>query len=116
MPLDAKIKAQTDELASASKAKDAMNSRVTDFELENAGLLSDKAQLERRITQLQEELEKSRSEKDAGDVAVLLQNTEIRELRKKVRRSDGRVGAATGVHGESRGRSRTSGRAQSPYY
>ncbi len=82
--LDAKIKAQTDELASASKAKDAMNSRVTDIEQENAGLLSDKAQLEGRITQLQEELEKSRSEKDAGDVAITLQNTEIRELRKKV--------------------------------
>ncbi len=82
--LDAKIKAQTGELASASKAKDTLNSRVADIERENAGLLSDKAQLEGRITQLQQELEKSRSEKNAGDVAITLQNTEIRELRQKV--------------------------------
>ena len=82
--LDAKIKAQTGELASASKAKDTLNSRVGDVERENAGLLSDKAQLEARITQLQEELEKSRSEKNVGDVAMALQETEIRELRKKV--------------------------------
>ena len=81
--LDAKIKTQTGELASASVAKDSLNSRVADIERENAGLLSDKAQLEGRITQLQEELEKSKTEKNAGDVAMALQDTEIRELRKK---------------------------------
>jgi hypothetical protein len=82
--LDAKIKAQAGELASASKAKDTLNSRVADIERENAGLLSDKAQLEGRITQLQEELEKYSSEKNTGDVAMALQETEIRELRKQV--------------------------------
>ena len=82
--LDAKIKAQTGELSSTSKAKDTLNSHVADIERENAGLLSDKSQLESRITQLQEELEKSRSEKNAGDVAMALQDTEIRELRQKV--------------------------------
>jgi hypothetical protein len=82
--LDAKINAQTVELASASKAKDTLNSRVADMEQKNAGLLSDKAQLEGRITQLQEELEKSKSEKNTGEVALALQETEIRELRKKV--------------------------------
>jgi hypothetical protein len=82
--LDAKIKAQISELASASKAEDTLNSRVGDIERENAGLLSDKAQLEARISQIQEELEKSKSEKNAGDVAITLQDTEIRELRKKV--------------------------------
>ncbi|MGA2964307.1 MAG: hypothetical protein ABSD96_21815 [Candidatus Korobacteraceae bacterium] len=82
--LDAKIKAQTGELESASKAKDTLNSRVADIERENAGFLSDKAQLEGRITQLQEDLEKSRSEKNAGDVAMALQETEVRDLRKKV--------------------------------
>jgi hypothetical protein len=82
--LDAKITAQTDELASASKAKDTLNSRVADIEQKNAGLLSDKAQLEGRITQIQEELEKSKSEKNTGEVALALQETEIRELRKKV--------------------------------
>ncbi len=82
--LDAKIKAQTGELASASKAKDTLNSRVGDIERENAGLLSEKAQLEGRIAQLQEDLEKSRSEKNVGDVAMALQETELRELREKV--------------------------------
>ena len=46
--------------------------------------LRQKPSLRARITQLQEELEKSKSEKNAGDVAMALQNTEIRELRKKV--------------------------------
>jgi hypothetical protein len=82
--LDAKIKAQTGELESASKAKDTLNSHVSDIERENAGLLSDKAQLEGRINQLQEELEKAKTEKNAGDVAMVLQDTEIRELQKKV--------------------------------
>jgi len=82
--LDAKIKAQTGDLASASKAKDTLNSRVGDIERENAALLSDKAKLDGRISQLQEDLEKSQSEKNAGDVAVALQDTEIRDLRKKV--------------------------------
>jgi len=82
--VDAKIRVQTSELTSVTKAKDTLNSRVADIERENAGLLADKAQLEARITQLQEEFEKSRSEKNAGDVAMALQDTEIRELRKKV--------------------------------
>ena len=82
--LDTKIKAQTGELASTSRANDTLNSRVVEIEQENTSLLSDKAQLEARITQIQEELDKSRSEKNAGEVAIALQNTEIRELRQKV--------------------------------
>ncbi|MGD1079658.1 MAG: hypothetical protein ABR881_15150 [Candidatus Sulfotelmatobacter sp.] len=82
--LDAKIKAQAGELASASKAKDTLNSRVADVERENAALLSDRAQHESRIKQLEAELEKSGSEKNASDVALALQATELRELRKKV--------------------------------
>jgi len=41
-------------------------------------------QLENRISQLQEEREKSKSEKNAGDVAMILQDTEIRDLRKRI--------------------------------
>jgi hypothetical protein len=82
--LDAKIKARTGELASASKAKDTLNSRVADIERENTGLLFEKTQLEGRITQLQEELEKSKSDKNANDVAMAFQETEIRDLRKQV--------------------------------
>jgi len=40
--LDAKIKAQVGELASASKAEDTLNSHVADVERENAALLSDR--------------------------------------------------------------------------
>ena len=82
--LDVKIKAQAGELASASKAKDTLNSRVADVERENAALLSDRAQHESRIKQLEAELEKSGSEKNASDVALALQETELRELQKKV--------------------------------
>jgi hypothetical protein len=82
--LDAKIKALADQLASATKAKDTLNSRVADVERENAALLSDKTQHESRIKQLEAELEKSGSEKNASDVALALQATELRELRKKV--------------------------------
>jgi hypothetical protein len=82
--LDAKIKSQAGELASATKAKDTLNSRVADIERENAALLSDRTQHESRIRQLEAELEKSGSEKNASDVALALQATELRELRKKV--------------------------------
>jgi hypothetical protein len=82
--LDAKIKAQASKLASASKAKDTLNSRVADVERENATLLSDRTQHDSRIKQLEAELEKSGSEKNASDVALALQATELRELRKKV--------------------------------
>lgn len=82
--LDSKIKAQAGELASATKAKDTLNSRVADVERENAALLSDRTQHESRIKQLEAELEKSGSEKNASDVALALQAIELRELRKKV--------------------------------
>jgi hypothetical protein len=82
--LDVRIRAQYSELESASNAKDTLNSRVADVERENTGLLSDRVHLEARMNQLQEEFEKSRSEKNAGDVAMALQETEIRDLRKQV--------------------------------
>lgn len=82
--LNARIRAQAGELASVSQAKDSLNSRVADVERENATLLSDRTQHESRIKQLEAELEKSGSEKNASDVALALEETELRELRKEV--------------------------------
>jgi hypothetical protein len=82
--LDAKIKAQAGELGSASKVKDTLNSRVADVEREIAALLSDRTQHESRIKQLEAELEKSGSEKDASDVALALKELELHDFRKQV--------------------------------
>ena len=68
----------------SNKAKDTLNSRVAEVEQENAVFRSERAQHEARIAQLQAELEKSGSEKNASDVALALQETELRELRKQV--------------------------------
>jgi hypothetical protein len=80
----ATISAQHDELEALSKVKDSLNSRLSEAEQQNAGFRSEKADWEARATQLQAELEKSRADKGTSDVALTLQETELRELRKKV--------------------------------
>jgi hypothetical protein len=82
--LAATIKTQRDELEALGKVKDSLNSRLTKAEQQNANFRSEKAGWEARATQLQAELEKSRSDKGTSDVALNLQETELRELRKKV--------------------------------
>jgi len=78
------IRAQRDELEALSKVKDTLNSQLIEAEQQNAGLHSEKAEWQSRTSQLQTELEKSRSDKGMSDVALTLQETELRELRKKV--------------------------------
>jgi hypothetical protein len=82
--LDAKIKAQASELESESRTKDALNSHLADAERETAAFRSERAQLQGRISQLEAGLEKSGAEQNASEVALALQGTEIRDLRKKV--------------------------------
>lgn len=82
--LDAKIKAQSSALASVNKNKDALSSQLADAEQENAAFRAQKAQQEAHIAQLEAELEKSKSDKNASDVVSALQETELRELRNKV--------------------------------
>lgn len=82
--LAATIRAQRDELEALSKAKDSLNSRLVEAEQQNASFRSEKADWEARATQLQAELEKSRADKGTSDVTLTLQETELRELRKKV--------------------------------
>jgi hypothetical protein len=78
------IRAQRDELETLGKVKDSLNSRLIEVEQQNASFRSEKAEWEGRATQLQAELEKSRADKDTSYVALTLQETELRELRKKV--------------------------------
>jgi len=82
--LAATIRAQRDELEALSKVKDSLNSRLIEAEQQSASSRSEKAESEARATQLQAELEKSRTDKGTTDVALTLQETELRELRKKV--------------------------------
>ena len=82
--LAATIRAQRDELEALGKVKDSLNSQLIEAQQQNAGLHSEKAEWQTRTSQLQAELEKSRSDKGTSDFALTLQETELRELRKKV--------------------------------
>ena len=78
------IREQRDELEALSKVKDTLNSQLIDAEQQNASFRSEKPGWEARATQLQAELEKSHADKGTSDVALTLQESELRELRKKV--------------------------------
>jgi len=82
--LDAKIKSQAGELASVNKEKDALNSHLAEAEQESEVFRSEKAKQEARIAQLEAELGKSGSEKNASDVALALKEIELHQLRKQV--------------------------------
>ena len=82
--LAATVRAQRDELEALGKVKDSLNSRLIDAERQNTGFKSEKADWQAHATQLQAELEKSQADKSTSDVALTLQETELRELRKKV--------------------------------
>ena len=82
--LAATIRAQREELEALGKVKDSLNTQLIEAEQQNAGLHSETAEWQTRTSQLQAELEKSRSDKGTSDVALTLQETELRELRKEV--------------------------------
>lgn len=82
--LAATTRAQRDEVEALGKVKDSLNSRLVEAEQQNASFRSEQANWEARTTHLQAELEKSRADKGTSDVALTLQETELRELRKKV--------------------------------
>ena len=70
--LAATIRSQRDELEALGKVKDSLNSQLIEAERQNTGFKSEKSDWEARATQLQEELEKSRADKGASDVALTL--------------------------------------------
>jgi len=82
--MDATISAQRGQLESVGRANDALSLRLGEAERENTDFRSEKDQEEARIAQLEAEREKSGSEKNASDIALTLQENELRELRKKV--------------------------------
>jgi hypothetical protein len=82
--LDTKVKAQIGELALLNKAEDALNSHLAQAEQENATFRSEKTKQEARVAQLQAELEKLGSEKNASDIALAVEENELRDLRKEV--------------------------------
>ena len=62
----------------------SLNSRLTEAQQENARIQSERAQLEDRTAGLEAKLAKSRSEKNAGDVALTRQEVELCEQRNKL--------------------------------
>jgi hypothetical protein len=61
-----------------------LNLRLSEVEKGSAVTQSELAQRDIRITQLQTEIEKSQSEKNASDTTLALQEAELRELRKQI--------------------------------
>ncbi|MBZ5664203.1 MAG: zf-HC2 domain-containing protein [Acidobacteriia bacterium] len=82
--MGATMRAQRTELESVSKTRDSLNSRLTEAQQENARIQSERVQLEARTAGLEAEVAKSRSEKNAGDVALTLQEAELRKLRNRL--------------------------------
>jgi hypothetical protein len=82
--MSATIQKQRAEIESERKVSDDLNSRLTEAEKGSAVTQSERAQQDIRITQLETEIEKARSEKNASDTTLALQEAELRELRKQI--------------------------------
>ena len=82
--LAATIRAQRDELEALSKVKDSLNSRLIEAEQQNAGFHSEKAEWKPASRSFRQNWKSRASDKGTSDVALTLQETELRELRKKV--------------------------------
>jgi hypothetical protein len=82
--MSATVRAQRSELDSTTRASSSLNSRLIEAEQQAAAFQTEKADRESRINQIEGELEKNRSEKNTNEVALALQETELRELRKQV--------------------------------
>jgi hypothetical protein len=78
------IQQQRAEIETGRKANDDLNSRLTEAEKESALATSDRSQREARAAQLEAEIEKAKSEKNASDTALAVEDAELRELRKQV--------------------------------
>jgi hypothetical protein len=82
--MSAKVQAQRAELESMGKAQDDLNARLTEAEKGSAVNQSERVQRDARIAQLEAEIEKAQSDKNASYTALALQEAELRELRKQV--------------------------------
>jgi hypothetical protein len=82
--LEATIQKQRGYLDSMGEAQSSLTSRLADEEQDNANIRSEGAQLEARITGLEADVAKSKSDKSSSDAVVALQEAELRELRTKL--------------------------------
>jgi len=82
--MSATIQEQRAEIESERKASDDLNSRLTEAEKGSAVSQSERAQRDVRIAHLEMEIEKAKSEKNASDTTLALQEAELRELRKQI--------------------------------
>jgi len=80
----AAVRSQHTELDSANRTNSSLNSRLREAERQSAAFQTEKADRESRTNQLEGELEKAKSERNSNEVAMALQETELRDLRKQV--------------------------------
>jgi hypothetical protein len=78
------IQSQRTELESARQATNDLDSRLKDAAQRSALSAAERSQRETRIVELEGEVEKARSEKNASDTAVTLEEAEVRELQKQL--------------------------------
>jgi hypothetical protein len=95
------IRKQRGELESLGEANGSLASRLAHEEKENANIRSEKAQLEARISGLEADVERSKSDKNTSDALVALEESELRNLRNKLATQEAALGqqeelAATG--------------------
>jgi len=77
------VRAQRSELDAVSRTSSSLKSGLIEAEQQTAALQREKSERELRIKQIEGELEKAKSEKNANEVAIALQETELRDLRKQ---------------------------------
>lgn len=82
--MSATIQEQRAEIESGRKASDDLNSRLAEAEKGSTVTQSERALRDVRIAQLETEVEKAKSEKNASDTTLALQVAELRELRKQI--------------------------------
>jgi hypothetical protein len=82
--LGATIREQRGEIESMGKTRTSLTSRLDDAQQENANIRSEKAQLEIRIAGLEADVATSKSDKNASDAVVALEEAELRDLRNKL--------------------------------
>ena len=88
----AAMRRQRAELESLGVAKDSLASLLAHEEQENATIRSEKAQLEARLTGLEADLAKSKSDMNTSDALVALEESELRNLRNELASQEAALG------------------------
>lgn len=86
------IRKQRGELESLGEANGSLASRLANMEQENANVRSEKVQLQARISGLEADVERSKSDKNTSDALVALEENELRNLRNKLATQEATLG------------------------